>query len=106
MIVARNVSIAFVEVDIVARRGRDYALVEVKTAKAPALPETGLCEEQRRRLLHARDHIRSRTREARHVEVLLAAVAVDPSLPSDAGAGPKTELRFFRIGELEEDSRH
>lgn len=107
-IVGRNVKIGrgrtAVEIDIVARSGRDYALIEVKTARYPTTPETMLHERQRTRLAWAERRFRRGLQSSDRVQVVLAAVAVDRPLTSSGRVPHKPELRFFRIEGIVEDS--
>lgn len=91
----RNVRVAGVEIDLLARRRGTWAIIEVKTARAPTLPETMLRDAQRARLVRAARALADR-RQGCCVRILLAAVALRSGLDS--------EVRFFRIEGIDEDS--
>ncbi|MCA8971966.1 MAG: YraN family protein [Planctomycetes bacterium] len=107
-IVGRNVKIgtgrSAIEIDIVARSGCDYALVEVKTARYPTTPETMLHDRQRMRLARAEQRFRRGLPSSHRVQLVLAAVAVDRPLTSTGRAPHKPDMRFFRIEGIVEDS--
>ncbi len=88
-ILARNTRVGGVELDLVARLGEQVWIVEVKGARAPALPEQNLKPAQHRRLAAAARLLVGRLRLP--VELVLAAVAFPP-------AGGTPEIRWFRLG--------
>ena len=92
-IAARNRRIAGVEVDLIARRQRSIAIIEVKTCTAPTLPETQLRRPQIQRLQHAAQAMAWENGAQRQVSILLAAVQLR--------AGREPRLRFFRLSDFE-----
>lgn len=87
-ILARNVEVGGVELDIVARRGRRVLVIEVKTGRSTE-PEHNLGDRQRSRLLRACRRLQRQFRPPPSaLELGLAAVRV-----TDTGF----ELRFFRV---------
>ena len=91
VIVARNARIAGVEVDVLARRRRDYLLVEVKTRRGAPRPEESLTAQQRRRLTAAAGRIAEASLRPAPKSVRLAVAAVT------VAADGRAELRFFEV---------
>jgi Holliday junction resolvase-like predicted endonuclease len=85
-LVGRNQRVGGVEVDLIARRGREMLVVEVKSTRRAESPETALEERQRRRLLRAAAAL---ARPGVRVAVVLAAVRL--------GDGNASDVRWYRI---------
>lgn len=89
-ILARNVRIAGIEIDIVATRKRELWVVEVKTTRGATDPESSLTASQRQRLFDACRRLPAPhfVRKPR-VELRLAAVHVS--------ADETVAIRFFSL---------
>jgi Holliday junction resolvase-like predicted endonuclease len=85
-IAGRNQRVGGVEVDLIAQRGSETLVVEVKSTRNAESPELALDEGQRRRLLRAAAAL---ARPGARVAVVLAAVRL--------GDSDEAEVRWYRI---------
>lgn len=109
---ARNERVAGVEIDIVARRAALLALVEVKTAMAPAQAELMLAPKQRQRLHTARRHLACDKRalgrrKVRRLRIFLAALQIKERFRETGQflLGQNCFLRYFEIDILDDEKR-